>query len=312
MTIYFNGDMMKVIDYSQIEENIKTIKKTNDIILVVKNNAYGFGIKRIVEIALKNDIRMFAVNTIAEAIELRRLTDRDILLFGYCVEYIDEIIKYQIIPTANSLDEIAIFNKNKIYYALEIDIGMNRFGIKEYNESIFNNQYLHHVYAHFYNENINYSKIINKIKKLCNKYNKKCHFGGSMLYSKTNESLRLGKLAYSDALRLYGNVVMIKRLAKGEAVGYDSLYKAENDDEIIAVVDIGYYNGLRVYYDGYTYINNNRYKVVGKICMNHSFIKIDDKVSIGDMVEFLGKNISIYEFLSHNNMTEYECFLSIK
>lgn len=303
--------MMRVIDYSQIEENIKMIKKTNDIILVVKNNAYGFGINRIVEIALKNDITMFAVNKIEEAIELRGLTDKDILLFGYCVGYIDEIIKYQIIPTANSLDEIAIFNKHKIYYALEIDIGMNRFGIKEYNESIFNDPYLHHIYAHFYNENINYSKIIKEIKALCYKYNKKCHFGGSMLYSKTNEALRLGKLVYSDALKLYGNVVMIKSLVKGESVGYDSLYKAEGD-ELIAVVDIGYYNGLRVKYDGYTYINNNRYKVVGKICMNHSFVKVDNNVFVGDRVEFFGENISVYEFLSHNNMTEYECFLSIR
>ena len=167
------------------------------------------------------------------------------------------------------------------------------------------------MYIHFYDERMDFTKYISKIKRLCYKYNKKCHFGGSMLYSKTNEKLRIGKMIYSDSLKLYGNVVMIKSIKKGETVGYESLYKATKDEKI-AVIDIGYFNGLKTNFNGFVCIKNIKYRIVGKVCMNHSFAIIDDNVYIGDIAEFFGDNINIFDFLEHNKMTEYECFLSIR
>lgn len=302
---------LKLINYDQIENNILTIKKTNDIILVVKNDAYGFGLKKVVEIALRCGVDKFAVNTIEEAILLRKITDKYILLFGYSIKHIQRLIIYNIIPTASSYNEITIYNKFKIKYELEIDSGMNRFGIKGFNDKYLSDEYLFGVYTHFYKESIIDYNLISLIKRECNKHNKHYHFGGSMLYLKTNDTIRIGRLAYSDAISLYGNVVMLKIVNKDECVGYDSLYRALKN-EIIAIVDIGYYNGLRVNYNGYVYINKNRYQTVGKICMNHCFILVDSSVNIGDKVEFFGENINIDEFLSNNNMTEYECFLSIR
>ena len=301
---------MKYIDYNQIRNNLELIKKTNDVVLVVKNNAYGFNVCEIVNIARSLNINEYAVNTIAEAIELRKLTNANILLFGYSIDYIDLISKYNIIPCANSIMEIDLYTKNNIIFALEIDAGMNRFGIKNFNEKLLNNRYLKEIFAHFHNDNIDYN-LINYIMRLAHNYNKEFHFGGSKLYSKINSKLRIGKIVYQDSLFLFGRVVMIKQIEKGESVGYDSLYTADKT-ELIAVVDVGYYNGLRVGYNGDVVINHKRYKIVGKICMNHTFVLIDDNVAINDKVEFLGKNIKMDEFLKNNNMSEYECFLSIR
>ena len=43
--------------------------------------------------------------------------------------------------------------------------------------------------------------------------------------------------------------------------------------------------------------------------MDQCFILIDDSVSIGDKVEFIGENIDINTFISDNNMTFYEALL---
>ena len=43
-------------------------------------------------------------------------------------------------------------------------------------------------------------------------------------------------------------------------------------------------------------IHSIYYKIVGKVCMNQSFILIDNDVKIGDIVTFFGKKVSKNEF----------------
>ena len=75
--------------------------------------------------------------------------------------------------------------------------------------------------------------------------------------------------------------------------------------------DIGYSNGLNVFFDGRVYINNKYYKCVGKCCMDQCFIVIDNNVKLYDVVEFVGDNIGEEEFILSNKMTKYEFFLNI-
>ena len=46
--------------------------------------------------------------------------------------------------------------------------------------------------------------------------------------------------------------------------------------------------------------------------MDQCFIKIDDKIKLGDTVEFIGKNISLDTFSKDNNMLVYETLLFLK
>ncbi len=302
---------MKIIHYNEIEKNIKTILKTNDLCIVLKNDAYGFKMDKIIAIASRYGVKQFAVNKIEEGILAREYTNEKIILFGEAKSYKKDLIKHNIMPTAISFEDINYYTKNKIYFALEIDCGMNRFGIKAYEPDLFTNPYLDTVYVHFYKDLISNKDIINHISNICLKHNKNFHFGGSLLYGKTEYPLRIGRILYKNAVSFLGRVCAIKEVKSKETVGYEAEYTALTSHKI-AILDVGYYNGLDLHFDGDTYLNQKRYKVIGRICMNHTFVYIDDNVKVGDLMEFYGKNIPLNEFLLHNKMSEYESFLFIR
>lgn len=303
---------LKIVDYDVIDRNIKKIKETNDIVLVVKNNAYGFGLEKIVNIAISNNIKRFAVNNIEEAIKLRKLNkDIKILLFGYQNGNIKLIKEYNINPTINDINELNLYSNEKVECCLEIDCGMNRFGVKEFNECILCNPYITEIYTHLYKRSKHNKDIIEKIAYLAQKYDKYFHIGGSIAYEYTKYPIRIANMIYEDSELFYGNIVFIKEVRKNETLGYDGEYKAKKN-VMIGICNIGYYNGLRRNYKGRVSINNKYHKIVGRICMNQMFILIDCSVKIGDKVIIFGENITKNEFLFHNNLSNYESLLLIK
>lgn len=302
---------MKIIKYDRIEENLCALLKTNLLCLVLKNDAYGFGMKNITRLALKHHVENFAVNTITEAIELRGLTDGKIIQFGNCRNDLMLLKAYRILPTASSSEEIRLYTDYKLPFALEVDSGMNRFGVKELEEGFLSNPYLDTVYVHFYKKKEENLAFMHRLAELCRVYRKAFHFGGSLAYGEHGYPLRVGRLIYRNSVELYGQIQMIKTVSAGETVGYEGEYQAQTEERI-AVLNIGYYNGIRTFYDGSVYGRGKRYPVVGRVCMNHTFIRIDDTVKEGDWLEFFGNRITLEEFLIHNRMSEYESFLFIR
>lgn len=303
--------IVKIINYEKIEENINEIIKTNRLYPVLKNDAYGFNINKLLNILEKKEIEGYFINTFDEAIALREKTTKPIFLMGKYINDITKLIKYNIIPTASSLEEIKLYSNNRINYAIKINVGMNRFGFDYINNELLKDKYLCLVYAHFPMLDDNTLNIIDNIKKHCDSYNKKYCVGGSILFGITNSSLRIGYKMYKDSIFLYGKIIGIRELSKNDTVGYNKEYKA-NKKEKIAILDIGYYNGIRVGFNGFVYYKNNRYKVVGRVCMNHMFILASDDMKLGEYVELISNNIGMKEFIKYNNCTEYEAFLSIK
>lgn len=144
---------MRIIDESVIMENIKRIRKTNELIMVLKDNAYGIGICRMVNIAKKCNIDFFAVKNIDEAIFIKSLYKKSkVLLLGKVnKKEINKIIKYKLIPTINDYTDYLLFKENNIKCHLEIDVGMNRFGIKNNYLAIINDSIVDEIYIHLYN-----------------------------------------------------------------------------------------------------------------------------------------------------------------
>ena len=299
---------MRIIDESVIMENIKRIRKTNELIMVLKDNAYGIGICRMVNIAKKCNIDFFAVKSIDEAIFIKSLYKKSkVLLLGKVnKKEINKIIKYKLIPTINDYTDYLLFKENNIKCHLEIDVGMNRFGIKNNYLAIINDSIVDEIYIHLYNNELD--KNIKFIEELGKKYNKKIHIGGSVAYGKTNLKIRVGKMLYDNAIYFYGSIVNIKRVRDLETIGYEGLYNVK-EDSLIGICDIGYKNGLNNYSKSEVIINGRKYKLIGKTCMDQCFILIDEFIKIGDKVEFIGKNIDKNEFLRANNMTIYEALL---
>lgn len=302
---------MRYNDYSIIENNIKKISKTNEICLVVKNDAYGFKIDKIVPLAVKNNVNFFAVNNLTEALEVRKYSDGLILLIENNRSVLYKNLPDNILPNASSIDDITYYENNQIPYAVELDDGMNRFGLKSLEVISDGLKYIRHIYVHFHmnrKENYDWITILKTYKK---NLGISISFGGSLIYGYTNECLRLGRMVYSDSISFYGNVINIKEIDSFESVGYDECYRA-NSKQKIAILDVGYFNGLNPDFKGYVYCNGKYYRVVGKLCMNQTFVLIDDLVNIGDKMEFLGSHIRSDIFLNSNKSSEYCCFLLLK
>lgn len=302
---------MRYNDYCIIEKNIKRISKTNEICLVVKNDAYGFKISEIVPLAVKNNVKFFAVNNLNEALEVRKYTDSLILLIENNRNVLYKNLPDNILPNASSIEDITYYEANQIPYLVEVDDGMNRFGLKSLDIISDGLKYIRHIYVHFHmNRKENYDWIT-ILKKYKHELGVSISFGGSLIYGYTNECLRLGRLIYSDSIHFYGNVINIKEIKPNETVGYDECYRSSVEQKI-AILDVGYYNGLNPDFKGYVYCKNKYYRVIGRLCMNQTFVLVDDLIAVGDKMEFLGPHIRSDIFLDSNKFNEYCCFLLLK
>lgn len=301
---------MRKIKEEVLIDNIRKIQKTNPIMLVVKDNAYGFGISSIVPIARKLRVKDFAVKSISEGKLVKNIAkEANVLVLGKIKKTeLFDIKKYGLIPTINDYDDYILFKENKIPCHLAIDTGMNRFGMKSGYLAIINDSIVRAIYTHCYNDQNKYK--IKFMERLSRDYLKPLHIGGSIAYGQTNQMLRVGKMIYENSLYFYGHIVNIKKLAKGETIGYDGLYEAPQEQRI-GICNIGYSDGLNLFYHGNVQIRNRYYSVVGKCCMDQCFILIDDYVMLEDEVEFFGNQILEDQFIEQNQMTKYEMFLQI-
>lgn len=113
-----------------------SIKKTTDVMAIVKANAYGHGSVAI-SLYLQNiGVKFFGVSNLYEAVELRDAGIKgDILILGYTpIDSIDLVYKYDIIQTVynidyvSKIDKIAQANNFRIRAHLKVDTGMGRLG----------------------------------------------------------------------------------------------------------------------------------------------------------------------------------------
>lgn len=184
------------IDLDKLSHNIREIRrivnKESMVTAVIKANGYGHGAVEIAETLLKNGADRFAVATMSEALELRRIyKEVPILILGYTpAEKAEEIIKSDIIQAIYSLKDAQEFSKKakalnkKVIFHIKIDTGMSRIGfipndetvemIKEISE--LENVEIEGIFTHFavadekdktftYKQYEKFMNIVNKLEK---------------------------------------------------------------------------------------------------------------------------------------------------
>lgn len=96
------------------------------------------------------------------------------------------------------------------------------------------------------------------------------------------------------ALTLVSRIVGINICKKGDTISYGRSYKVEKDKQKIAVLPIGYFDGLHRNYSGkgYVIIRGQKAAMVGNICMDFMMVDVTDieHVSIGDSVLIFGED----------------------
>jgi len=145
--------------------------------------------------------------------------------------------------------------------------------------------------------------IKNRLRLLRNRfYQKKYNI------SKTMTNVKLDLL---PCMSFYSKILQIKEIKKGEKIGYGAKVTLENDS-YVAIIPVGYNNGIGVKNLGrYVYINNNKYNVLS-VGMNMSFVLVDKSVKIDDEVVLLdGKNITIGSLARFNDTTFHEMLINI-
>ena len=100
------------------------------------------------------------------------------------------------------------------------------------------------------------------------------------------------ELDLRPVLSLKSKVVLIRKIRRGESVGYGRAFTAERDSRI-AVLPLGYGDGLpRNLSCGRTQavIRGQRVPVIGRICMDQLMVDITDAqgIFVGDMAAFIG------------------------
>ncbi|MEF3303977.1 alanine racemase [Paenibacillus sp. GYB003] len=98
------------------------------------------------------------------------------------------------------------------------------------------------------------------------------------------------ELPLAQTFSLHARIVQVKRVGKGESVGYGRAYTAA-EDEWIATLPIGYADGLSRRCTGMPVLVEGQWGViVGSVCMNQCMIRLPSFVPAGTRVTLLGEN----------------------
>ena len=310
------------INRSAIKRNIEKIRKKYSeyqyFFAVVKADGYGHSVSFVVPEVIEAGCNYLAVSSLEEGIEVRNLHSEIPIL---CLEPIAKeslTLAYQnkITLTIDHVEQIeeALNLQLPFLVHIKIDTGMNRLGFKDatkIEEAIQkieeSSLRLEGIYTHIYDPQ-NRDKTerqIAKFQDLTKAIDLKkipiVHLFASEAmerYPKPEyvNGCRLGKIMYGFSIdlafslestyQLISHIIEIKTIEQGETVGYDGIFKADQTMKI-AVLPIGYADGLVRHNTGReVYIHEKRYPIVGNICMDMCFVKVDDNVSVGDPVYF--------------------------
>lgn len=343
-----------IIQKNNLIKNIKNFKhfKPNvKICAVVKANAYGMGMNTICKIVY-NLVDFFGVACAKEALKLRKITKKPILILGsVCEKNILICLKNKISLTVSSLKELneilVVAEKNNLIANVhfKINSGMNRLGFaneEEYRKAldvIFNNcsLFLEGVYTHFadVNNKDRTEKQYLKFKKFLSygKSKDTIVHAASSNFALLNDKycfdmVRLGILMYGYAetkppfellpiCKITSKIVKIQNVSADDFVGYGSGFFAKRNLKV-AVVPIGYADGfLKCYAGKAQIIIKNKKCFVIAVCMDMIVVNITNiNCDEGDEVIILGESknqkITAEDYALWGKSIPYEVLTSLK
>ncbi|MUU90265.1 alanine racemase [Helicobacter pylori] len=149
------------------------------------------------------------------------------------------------------------------------------------------NQKIEFKYRHAYNSAGILSLCNGNENRLLNLYRP-----GIMLYGfyPSNEMKESSQTILKNVISLKARIVQIKRVKKGEFIGYGEHFYT-NEETLVGVLALGYADGLvralgnRIQ----VAINNQLAPLIGKVCMDQCFVKLNDiEAKEGDEVILFG------------------------
>ena len=329
---------MQTLDFSALEHNALYYKKllgNSKLCAVVKNDAYGHGAVHVARY-LDGIVDFFAVGNVDEAARIDFVSRDVLLLLPQPRVATDEAVRRGFVLSVDSLQTLqtVIDSSNRLAIParihIKIDSGMTRLGFRydELTGVILRVQRcprlaVEGVYSHFYGETVaSCDKQLNAFlpcaevleKAFCKTLVKHiANSRGALLSSKYRlDMARIGLGLYgygnSDCIpvkTVTANVIAVKDVEAGEAVGYGAKYVAQRRRRI-AVVDVGYARGFSRALVGVQIKINGRLCSVVAVCMAMIMVDVTDveNVCVGNVATLIGDGVdasnglvSVYESL---------------
>ena len=269
---------------------------------VIKSNAYGTGDIEAAW-AVSKLYRMNAIPMIAvvDAIEAKKILyngfKKDILVLNGLKPVIPELLDYKnLVLSVNDLDDIKLlesFNK-PVRVHIQVETGMNRLGTRDLEECkemiktmeanpIFT---IEGMFTHF-TDPVNAPHQVELFKPFTELYKFKwVHCAVSSTYESIlfGNAVRGGvdmygaenKNGLSQILTIKAKPLAIHDVNPGDTIGYSRTFTATEKGKV-AVLPIGYADGYKRALQGfYMLCHGKKYTVVGRVCMNHTFLWIPD------------------------------------
>lgn len=115
-------------------------------------------------------------------------------------------------------------------------------------------------------------------------------------------------LSVKTAFSLYTEVLSLREVKKGEAIGYNASYKVK-ENGFIATLPIGYADGVTKEF-GFVSIRKKRYPIIAD-SMDMLMIFVDKSIKLKDKVEIFGDTIPIKEVTNRLHTNSYHLFNQI-
>ena len=254
---------LKIINQNNLINNLMCFKQKK-VCAMVKANAYGHGLEKVVEI-LQGKVDYFGVANVSEAQRARHVTDKPILICSKvqelktCKKNNFEVI----VENEEELEKCIQFGLEKSCH-LKINSGMNRFGVKGDLNLRLLNEYIHAkginlraVHTHFSDTN-NFKHTVKEYKNFIKLNSELSHstpicFGGSgvIKYPFKFDMIRvgIGLYGYGDkrllpVMKIESYVMKVFYAKRGEFIGYSKNFRVKNAG-FFAVIAMGYADGIQ-------------------------------------------------------------------
>jgi alanine racemase len=342
-----------ILSTSNLLHNLKEIKniaKKSKVMVMLKANAYGHGIR---STAMRLDplVDYIGVARFDEAVALRKVGVKAPICIMQGVFTKDEVIAAScsnfelLVYDFAQLDCLDITTLKKVNIWLKIDTGIGRVGFKpEQAQSVFQTLKSYPsvgvvtLASHFacaddknHPKNQEQMQIFKKIakdfpgpKSLANSaaiFNfPESHYdivrpGISLYGASPFQNISAVNLNLKPVMTLISHVMSVRTMPKGSTFGYGARFQSASEISV-ATVGIGYGDGYpRSISDGApVMVNNTICPIVGRISMDMMTIDITNckSVKCGDIVTLLGQCLPLEDIIQYTANSVYDILTSIQ
>ena len=333
-------------------KQIKDLHPTKEIFAVVKANGYGHGDAEVSKVAIEAGVSCLAVSGLDEALRLRNSgIEVPILVLGMTrLKDVPLAAENNISLTAHDemwiehLVSLPLTTPIKVH--LKIDSGMHRLGLmteeqvqKNFNrlktapmvevEGIFTHmatadsdkEYLGHqietfkrLIANLDLSDVKYVHLENTATLLQKEFDfdHGIRLGLGLYGINPDKEFIPIEFELKPALKLLSNLVQVKKIKKGDKVGYGATYEAQ-EDEWIGVVPIGYADGWTRSHQGrHVIVNGYECEIIGRVCMDQMMIRLPKQFPMGTEVTLIGDGMPVERVAAEVGTISYEilCLIS--